>query len=279
MRLRQEGVPVRVLIRSEKNADYFKRIKAETAFGDITDAKAVDKAVEGAEIVVHLAALVNSADRKKFQEVNVDGTKNLLDASKKYGVKRFVFFSSAVITSKIKGIYSDSKIKGEKLVRDSGVPYTIVRPSLLYGDNDVKNFGGMIKLIKKLPIVPTVGSGNAKTQPVYIGDVVDAVVSVIGSQKAKNNEYFIAGPETLTLNEMIGITSKKLGVKRLKFHVPIILARPVVFFYERLAKNPSIITEQIKRMNEDKVYDITDAEKDFGYKPMKFEKGLSIFLR
>jgi len=273
-RLSEEGMEVVALIRKP---DPF--LKVKKVIGDLSNKELLNKSLKGADIVVHLAALVNSADKREMHESNVISTRNILEASKKNKVKRFVFFSSAVITSKILGIYSDSKLEGERLVRKSGLAYTIVRPSLLYGRADNKNFGGMINLIRKLPVVPIVGTGCAKTQPVYIDNVIDATYKIIRSEKAKNKEYFIAGPDALTLNDMVDMVAENLGLKRIKLHIPILIMRIIVFFYERIKKNPTIISEQIKRMDEDKTYDISNAKRDLGYKPISFEQGLRLFLK
>jgi len=273
-KLYNEREDVTVLLKKQDQS-----LRVNKVIGDLSDKKLLERMLKGADVVVHLAALVNSADRKKMYESNVIGTKNLLETARKNKVKRFIFFSSAVVTSKISGIYSDSKIEGERLVRKSGLNYTIIRPSLIYGRTDNKNFGGMINLIKKCPVVPIIGTGKAKTQPVYIGDVVDATYKIIKSKKANNSEYFIAGPSTLTMNEMVDMVTKNLSLRRVKLHIPIWMMRFVVFFYERINKKSVIVSEQIKRMNEDKVYGISNAKRDFGYNPVSFKQGLNIFLK
>ncbi|MBS3060403.1 MAG: NAD(P)-dependent oxidoreductase [DPANN group archaeon] len=250
----------------------------QVILGNLVDSESLMKATKNIDVIVHLAAYVNIKNRRHSEQTNIIGLENMLKAAKQNKVRHFIFFSTAVITSEIPGVYTQHKKIGEDLVRRNSLPYTIIRPSLVYGQYDNKNFGRMIALIKRHPIVPIVGSGKAKTQPVLVDDLVDVTIKAI-EKKPQNKVYFIAGPESITVNEMIKLVANQLGVTRHIIHIPIPIALGGLKFYLFFSRYPKIIKEQIVRMNEDKVYDITAAQNDFGFKPKNFASGIRFLKR
>ena len=132
------------LVRKKKN---FPEKSVRSIMCDLNDREKLLKCVNGFDVVVHLAGIVNASSDQEFYNKNVLLTENLLDACKANKVKRFIFISTAVVISKVQGPYSRSKIAAEELVRKSGIEYVILRPSVVYGKEDEKNIGGLIKMV------------------------------------------------------------------------------------------------------------------------------------
>ena len=133
---------IKCLVRKEDHG--FKKIK--TIKGDLGDKKALDNLVKGAKVVVHLAAIIDHEDKEEYKKVNIEGTKNIIKACKKNGIKKIIFVSSMASTKTHLDDYGKSKSEAEKLLLSSGLNVTILRPSFIYG----KDSNSMKKLLEFL---------------------------------------------------------------------------------------------------------------------------------
>lgn len=174
------------------------------------------------DTVIHMAARagvrMGEAHPDEFISTNVNGTLNLLNLSKKYGVKHFIFFSSSSVygnqqspnkeTDPLQpiGVYGSTKAMGEMLVKGSGVPYTIIRPFTVYGENgrlDQVIFKWIQQIKLGLPIT-VYGDGSSKRGYTYVGDLVDGVLKVL-DKGAENKTYNLGGHQIITLGELIDL--------------------------------------------------------------------------
>src|SRR5574337_1864296 len=169
-RLRKEGRSVRALVRNPEKARTLADLGAEVAPGDISDAVSLEKACAGAERVIHLVGIIQEAPGATFRGVHVEGTRNLLQAAKKAGVRHFFYQSALGTRAGAKSEYHRTKWQAEELVAASGIPFTILRPSLIYGPGDQFTLR-LADIIKLSPVLPVIGSGASKIQPIYIDDV------------------------------------------------------------------------------------------------------------
>lgn len=246
-------------IPSSKNVEVFS--------GSLLNEKLLERAAKDVSVVVHLAAVIESDDWNDFERVNVKGTQNLVDACIKVNVKKFIFMSSHDVTLKNKSEYSRSKIEGEKIVKDSGIDYIIIRPTVIYG----RGGGGLDKLtniIRKYPFVPVPGNGKHLLQPIHVNDVADFIIKSIDSRK-KNKIYSIGGKDRLTLNQVINMTSNAMSKKTIKIHVPL-------FVFKMLLKPWNY--RKLMAITENKICNMALAERDMGFKPMGFNQGLKMIL-
>ena len=131
---------VKCLVRKSSNIKFLKEHDVQLIYGDITDKKSMDNALKDTDIVIHLAALINGT-KKQFYNVNVEGTRNLIALCRKNKVKRIIALSSMAATRKHLDNYGKSKKESEDLIKDSGLNYTIFRPTMIYGkgSNSIKN--------------------------------------------------------------------------------------------------------------------------------------------
>ncbi len=167
--------------------------------GDIRNKKDVIKLwEEKVDIIVHLAAQIKGKDSRLFYEVNQAGTENILEICREIKPRSFIFLSSIRVLSAYQNPYSLSKKAAEAAVIKSGVPYIILRPSLLYGPGDKNNLGFFFSLLARFPVVPI---HNFKIQPLFVGDLVKIIA---GCLNYKTNQIInITGEETVSLDDLL----------------------------------------------------------------------------
>jgi nucleoside-diphosphate-sugar epimerase len=204
---------------------------------------------------------------------------NFMDAARRAGLKRAVFISSTTVLIPLDSKIKNNKIASENLIKKSKLDYTILRPSMIYGSGDDENFSKMIGFIKKKGYFVTFGTGNNLIQPVYIGDVADAVASVIHNEKTFNKTYNLSGKSPLTYNNMLEIVKEKLNREFRVFKIPVGLGKFLVSAYSLFSKAPDLSTDQIERMRIDKSYSHEDAATDFGFSPLGFDEGIEKFIK
>jgi NADH dehydrogenase len=225
---------------------------------------------------IHLAAETKSPNRKKNYDSNVLLTKRFVNLCKENNIKKVIFTSSINTRFKRGGIYGKTKLEAEKLIKESGLDYVIFVPPTIYGIND-RGLSKTISLVRKLPIIPVIGKGTAKMQPVFVDDVACAIVRSIKS-KIKRKTYYLGGKESFTFDDLLSMIMNRLHIKKKRFHIPFFLifypTKIASFFLDRLPVNP----EQILSVTQDKNGDIRKAVKDLKYNPISFKKGFGIMM-
>lgn len=179
--------------------------------GDINDSSTYSDALAECDAVVHMAAATGTARESELRRVNVDGTRELLAACKRAGIKHFVFMSSiaAAADDSIDYPYARTKIDAESLVRDSGLEHTIVRPTIVLSER-----GGNWTMLRKLaclPVVPLFGGGTARVQPVDLADVARGVELILDGIAKGTAMIEIGGPEVLTFADFLRRIRKACG--------------------------------------------------------------------
>jgi uncharacterized protein YbjT (DUF2867 family) len=226
------GKDVRALVRDpEQGAS----LGCELVQGDMTDAASLRRAVEGVEAVAHLVA-VRQGKEEKFQRVMVQGGRDLLDAAKEAGVKRFLLMSALGTREENVDVvpYFRAKWDVEQLVKGSGIDHVIFQPSFIFGPD-----GGIIptfrKLVKLAPVTPIIGSGERCIQPIWVDDMAAYFVEALSLEAATNRTFEIGGPDAVTWNEFWARYRQALGIRRRPtIHMPVGLMRVNALVTERL---------------------------------------------
>ena len=276
-RMREEGLPVRAVVRSPEKAQALRDLGVEVVPGDVSDKASLEKAVQGVERVVHLVGIIQETPGATFQGVHVDGTRNLVEAARKAGVRHFLFQSALGTRANAKSRYHRTKWEAEELVRSSGIPSTILRPSLIYGPGDQFTLR-LSDMIRLSPVLPVIGSGRSKVQPIFIDDVVSCIVKAVTSDAYLNELYEIGGPEQLTYEEVTRAIAAAMGVSRPALHLPMVFMRSMARVMETVLPKPPITTDQLIMLQEDTVCSMHDIRDAFGIEPVPFQKGLSTFI-
>jgi NADH dehydrogenase len=274
--LKKAGFRLKCLVRNKADAKLLESAGAQVVYGDVRDKSSLTQALRGTDAVLHMAAVLKSSSKKLYYDVNQYGTKNLVDACVENKVRRFIHISTHDVTFE-RGDYSLSKLKGEEVVKNSKLDFTIFRPTAIYGRGECA-FSGLVRSIQRLPIVPIPGSGDAKLQPVYAGDVAKAIVNSINRRNAIGKTYFVADPDTVTFDELVDMIMDVFGTRKPKLHVPVALAKPFVWFYERVIGNPVVTTDSLALLVCDKTCEHSSAPKDLGYTPTRLKDGIRSML-
>lgn len=276
-RMQGKGEKLRLLVRSNKIDNFKKDASTEFFTGDLVKPETLIKATKDIDVVIHLAAISYTLNKKLYSQVNTQGTKNLVRACEKNKVKRIIYISTRDV-SPSGGFYSRSKLEAEEIVKSSFANFTILRLAEVYGGNKGKGVEHLIGMIRKLPFIPIIGKGDYSLQPVYVEDVAGAIISVSESNRTNGKTYNIAGPDAFTYNDLVRLICEKLNLRRCMVHLPVKVALlgayTSCFFLKRIIVCP----DQILRLISAKAASIERAVEDFGYNPLNFEKGLKLVL-
>jgi NADH dehydrogenase len=248
------GQPVRAMVFSPAKAE--KRLadvrgQIEIVSGDVTRPETLGPALQGVTAVVHLVAVAIEKGDQTYERVNAQGTIHLVDAMKTAGVQRLINMSQngAVSTSPYR--FLASKGRAQEYVAASGLDWTALRPSVIWGPQD--EFANVqARLIKLTPLIfPIVGDGMAKFQPVWVGDVVEAAARCLSDPQTIGQEYALGGPEVLTYAEIVARVLAALGTRRLTVKVPVSLLRPAVRLMQAALPNPPATTSLLDMLKVD----------------------------
>ena len=238
----------------------------EIAFGDLGRSETLQEALRGTDAIVNIASL------------GFGHAPEIVSAIRRAGIKRCLFISTTAIFTQLNAASKGVRMAAERTIVESGLDYTILRPTMIYGSSRDRNIWRLIRYLDKFPIIPIFGSGNNLQQPVYVGDVAQAITKALLTEVTHGKSYNIAGANPITYNEMIDTVSALLGRKINKIHLPV---KPVTLglsFMEKAWVKFPIKTEQVLRLNEDKNFDYSNAICDFGYKPRTFRDGVRLVL-
>lgn len=276
-RLRKENLPVRAVVRNPDKASQLVDLGVDVVQGDISDTTSLERATAGIERVVHLVGIIQETAGATFQGVHVDATRNLLDAAKKAGVLHFFFQSALGTRPGAQSRYHRTKWEAEELVRASGIPFTILRPSLLYGPGDqfTIRLSGMIRAS---PVLPVIGSGSSKVQPLFIDDLATCILKAVTSDCCLNEIFEVGGPDQLTYEEVTVAIAGAMGIRRPVLHLPLFFMKTMARVLGSVLPVPPVTLDQLIMLQENNVCAMRDIRDAFGVEPIGFREGLGKFI-
>lgn len=275
----KQGLQVQCLVRDPSKAEAVKQHGVELIKGDVTDKSSLLIALDDAKVTtaVHLVGILAETKNTTFQGIHTKGTRNMVEACKIKGVKRFVHISALGTRANARSEYHKTKWEAEEIIRNSGLEYTIFRPSVMFGKKD--KFANLFaQIIKISPFIMIPGNGRNKMQPVSVKNLAAAMTIAIQNSKHINKTYEIAGPEKLAFDEIIDTICRVLEKARLKIHIPMCLMRPGAAIAEAILPKPPITRDQLLMLEEDNVTDNNALESVFNIKPVRFEEGIKEYL-
>lgn len=272
----EAGYPVRALVRTTSDLSLLPTEGIELCRGDVTDSDAVRGAMAGMTAVIHTAGLTpeKAPDRALSFRVNVGGTENVIAACRNAEVRRLVHISSMSAFAQNPSAYGNTKWQADERVRASGLGYTILRPSIIYGPWGRGVFAKMVEQLRKFPVVPVIGNGEGPMRPVHVDDVAWAAVAVLGSQGTVGKTYMLGGKENLTMNEFLELTAEALGKKGRLVHLPVWFCRFLAWAFALITRNPPLTEDNVAGIVLARAVDNSAAEKDFDYRPRGYREGL-----
>ncbi|HYQ01947.1 MAG TPA: NAD-dependent epimerase/dehydratase family protein [Polyangiaceae bacterium] len=273
-RLRNAGWNVRALVLpGDPLRARVDRLGCEVREGNVSDPVSLQGVCDGVDLVYHLAAVIISHDPSVFQRVNRDGTANIVAEAQRSGVGHFVYVSSASVTYPRRTRYAESKLEAEHIVASAGLPYTIVRPTLVYEPGGAQEIMMFLDYLKRFPLVPFIGSGGALKRPVWSEDVVDGLERLAGAAIAHGKTYNFSGGEAITMRELAELLLQYHDRPRPMLPLPVWACRAAAALLALLMKKPPLTASAIAGIVNDANLDPSEAMRDLGYMPLGVRAG------
>ncbi|MGG1662712.1 complex I NDUFA9 subunit family protein [Brevibacillus sp. NRS-1366] len=250
------------------------------ATGDLFDIDSLAQAMDGCDAVIHLVGIIREQPGKglTFTRVHVEGTKNVLEAAKRAGITRFVHMSALGARENATSAYHLTKYEAEGLVRASGIPYVIFRPSVIFGPGDA--FVNMLAELVRLPLTPVIGSGAYPLQPVARDTVADVFVQALSLPASTYQIYETGGPAPLTYEQILDAIGDAIGKKRVrKMHIPLGLMKPVINMMEGFPFFPITNTQLTMLLEGNACEDGELLYETFPTTKIPFQEGIATYLR
>lgn len=253
--LARKGYRVRVAVRRPNQALFVKTSgdvgQVEPVQANIRDTRSVKAALDGAHAVVNLVGILNESGAQRFETVIAGGADRIARAAKAAGIGIFVQVSAIGADEASPSAYARSKAVAEQAVRAQIPAAAILRPSIVFGPEDdfFNRFAGLARI---MPALPLIGGGKTRFQPVYVKDVAEAIVRAVETGAADGKVVELGGPETYTFRQLMELTLREIGRRRLLLPLPSALAKLMAFFLEKLPGAP-LTVDQVTLLGADNV--------------------------
>ncbi len=236
-RLAQQGLQVRVAVRDPEAASFLKPMgdvgQVQPIQANIRNEASIARAVAGADVVINLTGVMFPGGAQSFQAVHEDGAETVARAAAAAGAGRLIHVSAIGADAEANSKYARSKAAGEAMVRAACPEAIIVRPSTIFGAEDhfFNLFGQLATLT---PVMPLLGGGKGRMQPVYVGDVAQAIAALARDDAPTGGTYELGGPQVLSMAEIMAMVCEQTGRDRLMMWYPFALAKFYAFFLQLL---------------------------------------------
>jgi uncharacterized protein YbjT (DUF2867 family) len=280
-RLAHKGFVVRVAVRDTERALFLKPMggvgQVVPLHASLTNEATVHRAIEGADLVVNAVGILAERRRGDFQRIQADGAGLVARLATAAGVGRLVHISAIGADPQAPSRYGASKGAGEALVREAFAGATILRPSLVFGPED-QLFNRFAAMARVLPIMPVI-CGDTQFQPVYVGDVADAVMAALGRSDAVGATYELGGPRVWRFRELLAYILTETGRRRPMLDIPLSLARLQARFLELVPGKPLTRDQLIMLQRDNIVGPDVPGLKELGIVPTPLELVVPSYLR
>lgn len=280
-RLIADGHRVRALVRSTEHGQWLRDRLADGAgrfewiVGDVLDVDSLRTAMAGVDTVAHLVGIIRERGRATFEAIHVAGTQHLLEAALAAGVQKFYYQSALGASLEGTTRYLVTKARAEELVRESGIPHVIFRPSIVVGAGG-EFVASMVDLLRKAPVIPIFGDGEYTLQPIWVDDLNACIAQALARDDIRDLTMCLAGPEPLSFNKMVMIMGEVLGVRKLMIHIPALLVRSVVQPLLTMAETATellpVTSDQLVMLAEGDTCDTTEMRNRFGIAGLHFKE-------
>lgn len=237
---------------------------ARPLVGDLDDARRLDEAFAGAgcEALVCVASL------------GFGHGPGIVAAAEEAGIGRAVFVSTTAVTTTLHLPTKQIRLAAEQQIRGSGLDWTILRPTMIYGAAGDRNLSRLLHRLSRAAVLPVPGTGERLHQPVHVADAAAGVLAALQRPAAVGSLYNLAGPEPMPFAELLRSCARAVGSTTRLVPVPLTPLVALARGYELVSRHPRIRPEQLLRLGEDKAFAIDDAVRDLGYAPRSFADGI-----
>ena len=223
------------------------------------------ESVSACDVVVCAHAQIGGIDRTAYDENNVFATRRLLDAVKTNSNAYVIHISSSVVESAASDWYTETKEAQERLVIESGIPYVVLRPTLMFGWFDRKHFGWLARFMQRVPIFPIPGNGRYLRQPLYAGDFCDILTSCI-THRPNKMTYNISGQEIISYVDIVRAIRDVCGAHAVIVRIPFPIFWLLLRLYAIFDRNPPFTTKQLDALVTPDIFEMIDWPRIFDLK-------------
>jgi NADH dehydrogenase len=257
--LARKGSRVRVAVRNPGRGYRLRMLgdvgQIEVVQANIRDTPSIVRALEGAEACVNAVAVLHESGRQRFQALHVDGARAVAEASRDMGVERFVQISALGASPDSPSLYARTKAAGEAAVRQAMPSAVVLRPSVVFGPED-HFFNRFAEMAVVSPVLPLIGGGHTRFQPVYVGDVAQAVANAVGDRGAAGLDYELGGPGVYSFEALMTLLLAEIQRRRILLSIPFSAASLLGRAGDLIAMTPlapPITTDQVALLRSDNV--------------------------
>lgn len=255
---------IRCFVRETSDTTQLQELpNVELAYGSFDEIETFEAALNDVDTLINIASL------------GFGHGPSIVESCIKKGVKRAVFVSTTAMFTQLNANTKVIRQVAEKSIMESGIDYTILRPTMIYGTEKDRNMSRLIKVLNRTPAFPIFGTGNFLQQPIHVEDLADAIVKAYKSKKTNYKAYNLSGLDEITYNEVIDVTSSLLDKKVKKIHLPVKPVLSGLKIYEKVSNKPILKAEQVLRLNEHKNFSHEEAVKDFNFMTRSFKVGIN----
>lgn len=274
--VRKEGHHVRLLVRKESAEEVAKTLPADAydlVYGDVFETNTLLHASDGCDAVIHLVGIIREFPSKgiTFDEVHRVATANVVDAARRSGVERFIHMSALGARDDAVSRYHRTKRAAERVVEESGLRWTIFRPSWIFAPGD--ELSATIKDMVRKPVIPLIDGGRALVQPVALDDVCACMAKALRMSETQGKTYELGGPDRMSYREIFEQAAARAGRKGTTLTVGAGMIRPVVGLLQRFQSFP-LTVDQLSMLGEDNVCETDSFAKTFGVTPVSFRQAI-----
>ncbi len=284
--LARAGWRIRVAVRKPYSANYLPPMgtvgQIQLFKCDVHDKDQIAAALKGASAAINLTGVLSQRGEQSFTAIHVDAARNIAEAAHTAGIGILVHMSAIGADPESKSKYAETKGEGERAVREAFPDAAILRNSIVFGPED-KFFNKFASLARFLPMLPLIGGGHTKFQPVFVGDVAKAILRCAEDTATHGKTYELGGPKVYSFKELMQIMLREVGRKRLLVPIPFFAASIKAFFLQMpamiLPVDPLLTMDQVTLLKSDNV--VSDGAlglSDLGIAPESLEAVLPTYL-
>ena len=275
-----EGVSIHCMTRNPGEKSPWGN-KVPLVRGDLGNEESIDKATRGVDVIIQSIQFPNHPVENPrrghtYMQIDALGTRRMVRLAAANGVKRFVYISGAGADPDAPQVWFRAKAIAEEAIAESGMEYVILRPSWVYGPED-RSLNKFITMTKNLPVVPVIGDGKTRVQPVAVYDVATVASKAVTLTQARDRIFELGGPEVLTMDEVLLTVQRLLGVKKPLLHQPAGLMKLAAWPLQFLP-TPPLSPQAVEFLTSEAVVDPAPTEETFDIRFLSLEEGLRRYL-
>ena len=245
---------------------------------DIHDIDSLKTSLNGAVAVYHLVGIIAETRTLTFEKTVIGGTRKLVEACRSVGIKKIIYLSALGTSSSAASKYLHAKWLAEESIRNSGLNYVILRPSIVFGPED-KFINRLARMIRLYPVMPIIGDGHQKIQPIFVNDLTTILRNSLSNDKALNRTIQIGGPEEYEFRQLITLLKKLLKKRSINLYIPLWTLKIIAAGLEKIMKPAPFTTDQLKMLKAGNTCDNSELLELFNMELTRLEDGLEKYLR